>query len=123
MSHLVDLYLILSGDEGAEGFPVISDAANEQGHPSSPGGSPPSSSSSSSSSAVAPPPAPPPQPAWSPVVAALVWQRMLKILGDINDISQPDMHAEALKCLMETWRSLADVRLALQLSVYVIIYI
>ena len=46
---------------------------------------------------------------WTPVVAAIVWQRMLKILGDINEIHSPDIHSEAMTCLQDIWKALVDV--------------
>ena len=48
-------------------------------------------------------------PRWTPVVTAIVWQRMLKILGNINKISVPAMHAEAMQCLQKTWKTLVEV--------------
>ena len=48
-------------------------------------------------------------PSWSQVLAAVVWQRMLKILGDINKIADPLLHVEAMSCLQSIWRSLFDV--------------
>ena len=46
---------------------------------------------------------------WTPIVAAAIWCRMLRILGDINDIQDPDIHAEALGCLQEIWKALYNV--------------
>ena len=46
---------------------------------------------------------------WTPVVAAAIWYRMLRILGDINDIQDPQIHAEALECLQDTWKALYNV--------------
>ena len=46
---------------------------------------------------------------WTPVVAAVIWCRMLRILGDINDIQDPFIHAEALGCLQEIWKALYNV--------------
>ena len=46
---------------------------------------------------------------WTPIVAAVIWCRMLRILGDINDIQDPDIHAEALGCLQEIWKALYNV--------------
>ena len=48
-------------------------------------------------------------PSWSQVLAAVVWQRMLKILGDINKIADPLLHVEAMSCLQSIWKSLFDV--------------
>ncbi len=52
---------------------------------------------------------PKPQGGWTAESAALIWQRMLKVLGDINKIEDPDIHSEAMGCLENTWRSLVDV--------------
>ena len=49
---------------------------------------------------------------WNPVVAAVIWCRMLRVLGNINDIQDPYIHAEAIDCLQETWRSLSSVSCA-----------
>lgn len=46
---------------------------------------------------------------WTPTVAAVIWCRMLRILGDINDIQDPDIHAEAVDCLQEIWKALYKV--------------
>ncbi len=46
---------------------------------------------------------------WTPIVAAVIWCRMFRILGDINDIQDPDIHAEAVDCLQETWKALYRV--------------
>ena len=46
---------------------------------------------------------------WTPIVAAVIWCRMLRILGDINDIQDPDIHAEAVDCLQDTWKALYKV--------------
>ena len=48
---------------------------------------------------------------WTPVVAAVIWCRMLRILGDINDIQDPVIHAEAMGCLQDTWKALSNVSL------------
>ena len=46
---------------------------------------------------------------WTPVVAAVVWRRMLRILGNIDCIKKPAIHAEAMLCLQGIWKSLTDV--------------
>ena len=53
---------------------------------------------------------------WTPIVAAVIWCRMLRILGDINDIQDPQIHAEALECLQDTWKALYNVSLSNLLS-------
>ncbi len=52
---------------------------------------------------------PKPQGEWTAESVALIWQRMLKVLGDINKIQDPGIHSEAMGCLENTWRSLVDV--------------
>ncbi len=64
---------------------------------------------SSSHSRSSSPPLPQTQISWTPVVAATVWQRMLKIVGDINNIRPPAMHHEAMLCLQRTWKQLIEV--------------
>ena len=49
------------------------------------------------------------QGGWTAESAAIVWQRMLKILGDVNEIHDPDIHSEAMNCLEDTWKSLVSV--------------
>ena len=51
----------------------------------------------------------PTQVGWTAVVSASVWQRMLKILGNINEIQRPSIHAEAMAYLQTIWKALADV--------------
>ena len=46
---------------------------------------------------------------WTPIVAAVVWFRMLRILGDINAIQDPYIHAEAMACLQDIWKALSTV--------------
>ena len=46
---------------------------------------------------------------WSCKVAAVVWLRMLKVLGNVNDIQQPAAHAEAMAGLYQIWSSLKNV--------------
>jgi hypothetical protein len=55
---------------------------------------------------------------WTPIVAAVIWCRMLRILGDINDIQDPDIHAEAVDCLQEIWKALYKVGCEFFLSTY-----
>ena len=49
------------------------------------------------------------QGGWTAESAAIVWQRMLKILGDVNEIHDPDIHSNAMSCLEETWKALVSV--------------
>ena len=46
---------------------------------------------------------------WNVVNAAVVWQRMLCILGDVNSIERPVIHHDAMKGLWEVWKMLKDV--------------
>lgn len=39
-----------------------------------------------------------------------MWQRIVKILGDINRIPDPDMHFFAFQTLLIVWRRLVEVR-------------
>lgn len=48
---------------------------------------------------------------WTPTVAAVVWYRMLRILGDINAIQDPSIHADAIACLQDIWKALSSVSL------------
>ena len=50
------------------------------------------------------------QVGWTAVVSAVVWQRMLKILGDVNAISDPAIHHLAFLKLLGIWRLLEEVR-------------
>ena len=43
-------------------------------------------------------------------MSAVVWQRMLRILGDINNIPDPSMYHLAFKTLLNVWRHLVEVR-------------
>ena len=46
---------------------------------------------------------------WSAVNAAVVWQRMLCILGDVNSIENPIIHYDVMICLWEVWKMLKAV--------------
>lgn len=46
---------------------------------------------------------------WTPKVAAVVWLRMLKVMGNINDIHDASGHAEALAGLHDIWNELYNV--------------
>ncbi|XP_068110135.1 ral GTPase-activating protein subunit alpha-1 isoform X5 [Hyperolius riggenbachi] len=47
---------------------------------------------------------------WHPDVAAVMWRRMLGILGDVNNITNPEIHAQVLDYLCELWQNLAKIR-------------
>ena len=46
---------------------------------------------------------------WNCVNVSKVWVRMLRSLGDINNIKDPRIHARAMKCLEEVWVFLQEV--------------
>ncbi len=46
---------------------------------------------------------------WRIETASIVWLRMLKILGNINEIKEESIHAEAMKGLQDTWKALCTV--------------
>lgn len=46
---------------------------------------------------------------WSCKMAAVVWLRMLKVLGNINDIRDPSVHAEGMAGLYQIWSALKSV--------------
>ena len=50
------------------------------------------------------------QGGWTPVGGAVVWQRIVKILGDINKIPDTNMHLLAFDTLLSVWRHLVEVR-------------
>lgn len=57
---------------------------------------------------------------WTPVIAAVIWCRMLRILGDINEIQDPYIHSEAMVCLQDTWKALSNVSLLLVACIYIV---
>ncbi|XP_048586068.1 ral GTPase-activating protein subunit alpha-2 [Nematostella vectensis] len=48
---------------------------------------------------------------WGPVAAVALWRRMLGILGNVNQIKSPSIHAKVIECLISTWNMLAKVRM------------
>lgn len=46
---------------------------------------------------------------WSPVAAVVLWRRMLGILGNVNKIKDPAIHAKVFECLTSVWTLLAKV--------------
>lgn len=72
-------------------------------HSSSPIQSAPSSSSSSSNL--------PMEGCWTVVSASVVWQRMLRVLGDVNKIQWPAIHGMAMTGVRDIWKRLEEVRL------------
>ncbi|KAM7376666.1 hypothetical protein PAMP_006383 [Pampus punctatissimus] len=47
---------------------------------------------------------------WHADVATVMWRRMLGILGDVNSIKDPEIHAQVFDYLCELWQNLAKVR-------------
>ncbi|KAK7905267.1 hypothetical protein WMY93_017874 [Mugilogobius chulae] len=47
---------------------------------------------------------------WHSDVATVMWRRMLGILGDVNSIKDPEIHAQVFDYLCELWQSLAKIR-------------
>ena len=48
---------------------------------------------------------------WGPVAAVVLWRRVLGILGNVNKIKDPAIHAKVLECLTSIWNMLAKVAL------------
>lgn len=47
---------------------------------------------------------------WLPSVAAILWRRMLGILGNVNDFTNPKTHAHFLQVLTDIWTTLLKIR-------------
>uniref|UniRef100_A0A673TQA4 Ral GTPase activating protein catalytic alpha subunit 2 n=1 Tax=Suricata suricatta TaxID=37032 RepID=A0A673TQA4_SURSU len=47
---------------------------------------------------------------WHPDSAAVLWRRVLGILGDVNNIQSPKIHAKVFGHLYELWYKLAKIR-------------
>ncbi|KAJ8392987.1 hypothetical protein AAFF_G00068910, partial [Aldrovandia affinis] len=54
---------------------------------------------------------------WHADSAAVLWRRILGILGDVNSIRCPRIHAKVFCCLYELWHKLAKIRDNLGISV------
>ncbi|NXQ29636.1 RGPA2 protein, partial [Alaudala cheleensis] len=54
---------------------------------------------------------------WRPDSAAVLWRRILGILGDVNNIQSPKIHAKVFGYLYELWYKLAKIRDNLAISV------
>lgn len=50
---------------------------------------------------------------WGPVAAVVLWRRVLGILGNVNKIKDPAIHAKVLECLTSVWNMLAKVTFTL----------
>ncbi|XP_012583544.1 PREDICTED: ral GTPase-activating protein subunit alpha-2 [Condylura cristata] len=53
---------------------------------------------------------------WHPDSAAVLWRRVLGILGDVNNIQSPRIHAKVFGYLYELWYKLAKIRDNLAIS-------
>ncbi|XP_066479079.1 ral GTPase-activating protein subunit alpha-2 isoform X1 [Tiliqua scincoides] len=53
---------------------------------------------------------------WHPDSAAVLWRRILGILGDVNNIQSPKIHARVFEYLYELWYKLAKIRDNLAIS-------
>ncbi|XP_067847589.1 ral GTPase-activating protein subunit alpha-1 isoform X3 [Heptranchias perlo] len=53
---------------------------------------------------------------WHEDVATVMWRRMLGILGDVNCIKDPEIHAQVFDYLCELWQNLAKVRDNLEIT-------
>ncbi|XP_062986246.1 ral GTPase-activating protein subunit alpha-2 isoform X2 [Elgaria multicarinata webbii] len=53
---------------------------------------------------------------WHPDSAAVLWRRILGILGDVNNIQSPKIHARVFEYLFELWYKLAKIRDNLAIS-------
>ncbi|XP_063803931.1 ral GTPase-activating protein subunit alpha-1 isoform X2 [Pseudophryne corroboree] len=47
---------------------------------------------------------------WHADVSTVMWRRMLGILGDVNNIINPEIHAQVFDYLCELWQNLAKIR-------------
>uniref|UniRef100_A0A8C4ZPT3 Ral GTPase activating protein catalytic subunit alpha 1 n=1 Tax=Gadus morhua TaxID=8049 RepID=A0A8C4ZPT3_GADMO len=47
---------------------------------------------------------------WHADVATVMWRRMLGILGDVNTIKDPEIHAQVFDYLCELWQNLSKIR-------------
>ncbi|XP_074069485.1 ral GTPase-activating protein subunit alpha-1 isoform X6 [Macrotis lagotis] len=54
---------------------------------------------------------------WHADVATVMWRRMLGILGDVNTIVDPEIHAQVFDYLCELWQNLAKIRDNLGISI------
>uniref|UniRef100_A0ACB8EC20 Ral GTPase-activating protein subunit alpha-2 n=1 Tax=Sphaerodactylus townsendi TaxID=933632 RepID=A0ACB8EC20_9SAUR len=53
---------------------------------------------------------------WHPDSTAVLWRRILGILGDVNDIQSPKIHARIFEYLYVLWYKLAKIRDNLSIS-------
>ena len=55
---------------------------------------------------------------WHPDSAAVLWRRVLGILGDVNNIQSPKIHARVFGYRYELWYKLAKVRPAVFIRIW-----
>lgn len=48
---------------------------------------------------------------WGPTSSVVLWRRMLGVLGNINKIKDPAIHAKVIECLTTIWDMLAKASL------------
>ncbi|CAG2108810.1 unnamed protein product [Medioppia subpectinata] len=58
-----------------------------------------------------------PNRGWTSESAFILWRRMLGVLGDINKLTNPQIHAQAIECLVKVVEDLIKVKENLGLSV------
>jgi hypothetical protein len=46
---------------------------------------------------------------WLPSVAGILWRRMLGVLGNVNEFTNPKTHAHFFQVLSEIWSTLHKV--------------
>ena len=46
---------------------------------------------------------------WTPVSAIVLWRRMMGILGNVNKVKDPEIHAKVFEHLIEIWNMLLTV--------------
>eukprot|EP00111_Clytia_hemisphaerica_P001577 TCONS_00004492-protein len=46
---------------------------------------------------------------WTPLSSVILWRRMLGIMGNINHIKDPEIHATVFKHLIDLWQMLASI--------------
>ncbi|XP_030070150.1 ral GTPase-activating protein subunit alpha-1 isoform X1 [Microcaecilia unicolor] len=54
---------------------------------------------------------------WHEDVSTVIWRRMLGILGDVNNIINPEIHAQVFDYLCELWQNLSKIRDNLGISI------
>lgn len=57
---------------------------------------------------------------WHPDSAAVLWRRVLGILGDVNNIQSPKIHAKVFGYLYELWYKLAKACSSVIFEIFII---